>query len=68
MEQIQGGWERVSIQECCLVLVLPSLEVARQPTSWCISAGKEQNVKIKCEPEKYKCEAILECIMKILFT
>ena len=37
-------WNRKrSIQECCLVLVLPSLEVAHRPTSWCVSAGIEQN-------------------------
>jgi hypothetical protein len=48
------------------VLVLPSLEVACQPNSWCVSAGKEQNVKIECDREKDKCEAILECIINIL--
>ena len=39
MKEILGG----TIQECCLVLVLPSLEVAHRPTSRCISAGIEHN-------------------------
>jgi len=39
MKEILGG----TIQECCLVLVLPSLEVAHRPTSWCVSAGIEHN-------------------------
>ena len=39
------------MEQSRLMLVLPSLEVARQPTSWCASAHKEEKIHGDLEEE-----------------